>query len=107
MTQSAASAAGKAMWEHFPHDADVEVRGFGATPAEAFEQAATALNAVVIQAQAEPKVRVDVTCEAPDLDLLFVEWLNGIIYEMAVRGMLFGALCGSHRRYAARRNPMG
>jgi SHS2 domain-containing protein len=35
-------------------------------------------------------VRVEVNCEAPDLELLFVEWLNAIIYEMAVRGMLFG-----------------
>ena len=90
MNQSAASTVGKAKWEHFPHDADVGVRGFGATPAEAFEQAAIALTAVVTQAQVEPKVRVDVACEAPDLELLFVEWLNAIIYEMAVRGMLFG-----------------
>ena len=29
------------------------------------------------------------SCEAPDLELLFVEWLNAIIYEMAVRRMLF------------------
>ena len=89
MNQPAASAAGKARWEHFPHDADVGVRGFGATAAEAFEQAAQALTAVVTQAEVEPKVRVEVTCEAPDLELLFVEWLNAIIYEMAVRGMLF------------------
>jgi SHS2 domain-containing protein len=27
-------------WEHFPHGADVGVRGFGATAAAAFEQAA-------------------------------------------------------------------
>ena len=86
----AVSAVAKAKWEHFPHDADVGVRGFGATPAEAFEQAALALTAVVTQAQVEPKIRVDVVCEAPDLELLFVEWINAIIYEMAVRGMLFG-----------------
>lgn len=90
MTQSAASVAGKARWEHFPHDADVGVLGFGATPAEAFEQAALALTAVVTQAQVKPKVRVDVACEATDLELLFVEWLNAVIYEMAVRSMLFG-----------------
>ena len=90
MNQSAASGAGKAGWEHFPHDADVGVRGFGATAAEAFEQAAQALTAVVTQTQVEPKVQVEVTCEAPDLELLFVEWLNAVIYEMAVRGMLFG-----------------
>jgi SHS2 domain-containing protein len=90
MTQSAASVAGKARWEHFPHDADVGVLGFGATPAEAFEQAALALTAVVTQAQVKPKVRVDVACEATDLEPLFVEWLNAVIYEMAVRSMLFG-----------------
>jgi tRNA nucleotidyltransferase (CCA-adding enzyme) len=76
-------------WEHFPHDADVGLRGFGTTPAHAFEQAALALTAVVTDAQVMPKQRVDVTCDAPDLELLFVEWLNAIIYEMAVRDMLF------------------
>jgi SHS2 domain-containing protein len=77
-------------WEHFPHDADVGLRGWGATPAEAFEQAACALTAVVTQAEVKPKVAVRLICEAPDLELLFVEWLNAIIYEMAVRNMLFG-----------------
>ncbi len=85
-----ATAAGTAKWEHFPHDADVGVRGFGATAAEAFEQGAQALTAVVTRTDIEPKIRVEVSCEAPDLELLFVEWLNAIIYEMAVRGMLFG-----------------
>jgi len=33
---------------------------------------------------------VEVRCEAPDIELLLVEWLNAIIYEMAVRGMVFG-----------------
>ncbi len=33
---------------------------------------------------------MEVGCEAPDLELLFVEWLNRVIYEMAVRRMLFG-----------------
>ena len=90
MSQSAATVAGSTRWEHFPHDADVGVRGFGATPAEAFEHAAEALTAVVTHTEVEPKVPVEVRCEAPDLELLFVEWLNAVIYEMAVRGMLFG-----------------
>ena len=89
MNQSA-TAAGVARWEHFPHEADVGVRGFGATAAEAFEQGALALTAVVTRSEVEPTIQVEVNCEAPDLELLFVEWLNAIIYEMAVRGMLFG-----------------
>ena len=88
MSPSAALGAA-AGWEHFPHAADVGVRGFGKTAAEAFEQAARALTAVVTNAEVAPKLQVEVQCEAPDLELLFVEWLNAIIYEMAVRNMLF------------------
>lgn len=61
------------------------------TAAEAFEQAALALTAVVTNAEVQPQISVQVGCEAPDLELLFVEWLNAIIYEMAVRRMLFGS----------------
>jgi SHS2 domain-containing protein len=78
-----------ARWEHFPHDADVGVRGWGPTPAAAFEKAAEALTAVVTHTEIKPETSVEVTCEAPDVELLFVEWLNAIIYEMAVRKMLF------------------
>lgn len=89
MSEPAAAEVSKARWEHFPHAADVGVRGFGKTPTEAFEQAALALTAVVTATEIAPKVEVQVSCEAPDLDMLFVEWLNAIIYEMAVRNMLF------------------
>jgi SHS2 domain-containing protein len=77
-------------WEHFAHDADIGVRGRGATVAEAFEQAACALTAVVTNVAIEPRTMITVSCEAPDIELMFVEWLNAVIYEMAVRNMLFG-----------------
>ena len=85
-----------AHWEHFAHGADVGVRGFGATEAEAFEQAGLALTAVITDpAAVEPRQVVAIECEAPDGELLFAEWLNGLIYEMATRKMLF-------RRFAVR-----
>lgn len=87
---TAVTMSALAKWEHFPHDADVGIRGVGPTPAAAFEQAAHALTAIITHAKIKPAGLVDVTCEAPDLELLFVEWLNAIIYEMAVRKMLFG-----------------
>ena len=77
-------------WEHFPHDADIGVRGWGGTPACAFARAAQALTRIVTDAEIRPLHRVEVSCEAPDLQLLLVEWLDAIIYEMAVRRMLFG-----------------
>ena len=77
-------------WEHFPHGADVGIRGRGATLAEAFEQAALALTGIVTDAEIAAETAVDVACEAPDVEVLLVEWLNAIIYEMAVRDMIFG-----------------
>ncbi len=96
MSQQSTSSAphvsneGGAKWEHFPHDADVGVRGWGSSPAQAFEQAALALTRVVTDAEVQPRSRVDVKCESPDVELLFVEWLNAIIFEMATRRMVFG-----------------
>jgi SHS2 domain-containing protein len=79
-------------WEHFAHDADIGVRGWGATPAEAFVQAALAMTAVVTDLKSiEPTDAIAVECNASSLDLLFYRWLNALVYEMATRGLLFGA----------------
>jgi SHS2 domain-containing protein len=78
-------------WEHFPHGADVGIRGFGSTLEQAFEQAAFALTGIVTDADIENRTSIEVECNAPDVEVLLVEWLNAIIYEMAVRNMIFGA----------------
>lgn len=78
-------------WEHFSHEADIGVRGIGASLEEAFEQAALALTGVIVDPQElGPVTTIDIACEAPDNELLFVDWLNSLIYEMATRRMLFG-----------------
>jgi SHS2 domain-containing protein len=77
-------------WEHFEHGADVGVRGFGASKAGAFEQAALALTAVIADPAAVRQLeRIELACEAPDDELLFAEWLNALVYEMSTRKMLF------------------
>jgi tRNA nucleotidyltransferase (CCA-adding enzyme) len=69
----------------------VGVRGFGATKAEAFEQAALAMTAVVADlATVQPQQAVAIECEGSDDELLLADWLNSLIYEMATRKMLFG-----------------
>ncbi|MGD8480990.1 MAG: archease [Methyloceanibacter sp.] len=78
-------------WEGFPHGADVGIRGWGPTLEQAFEQAALALTGVLTDADVETRNSVEVECDAPNVEVLFVEWLNAIIYEMAVRNMIFGA----------------
>lgn len=86
----AAEGTGPPDWEHFPHQGDVGVRGFGASPAAAFENVARALSAVVTPLEGivarEP---VEIACHAPDLEILLVDWVNGVAYEMATRRMLF------------------
>jgi SHS2 domain-containing protein len=78
-------------WEHFAHEADVGVRGVGATRAEAFEQVALAMMAAVVDLDTvRPTERVDIECEGLDDELLLAEWLNRIVYEMGSRHMLFG-----------------
>ena len=77
-------------WEHYPHEADIGVRGIGATREQAFEQAALALTAVVTDpAGVDPREALAIDCEAPDDELLLADWLNALVFEMAVRRMLF------------------
>lgn len=77
-------------WEHFPHEADIGVRGIGSTKERAFEAAGLAVTAVITDlASVSPMQAVQIACEAPDEELLLVDWLNALVYEMATRKMLF------------------
>ena len=77
-------------WELFAHDADIGVRGFGPSREAAFEQGAIALmHAMGAGSDVAPKQMVSVACTAPDCEILFVDWLNALIFEMATRSMLF------------------
>ncbi len=77
-------------WQHFEHEADIGVRGVADTLAQAFVQAALAMTAVVVDPEdVVASDLVAIECQAPDKELLLVDWLNALIYEMAVRRMLF------------------
>jgi tRNA nucleotidyltransferase (CCA-adding enzyme) len=89
MPSSAATATGG--WELFSHDADIGVRGYGRTEAAAFENVARAMTASMTDpAQVRSREMVRIACEAPDREILLVDWLNALVYEMATRGMVFG-----------------
>ncbi|MEI6562820.1 MAG: archease [bacterium] len=77
-------------WEHFDHQADIGIRGYGPTVEAAFEQAGLAVTSVMVPVErvAEDSLIV-VQCEAPDLELLLVDWLNGILREMSAKRMVF------------------
>ena len=70
----------------------------GQTKEAAFEGAGLAMTAVITDPESVTPTRsVSIACEAPDDELLLVDWLNALVYEMATRKMLF-------RRFAVRIN---
>jgi len=77
-------------FETFEHDADIGVRGRGATLAEAFANAGRALTAVVTDpARVRESTSVEVACEAGDPESLLFDWLNALVFEMATRWVVF------------------
>ncbi|MDO9169369.1 MAG: archease [Methylobacter sp.] len=77
-------------WEHFEHQADIGIRGIAPTLEQAFEQAAIAMTAVVtVPDRVLDSTAVAITCAAPDTELLFVNWINELVYQMSVHGLLF------------------
>ena len=81
----------KCGWEHFHHLADIGVRGTGRTIEQAFAQAALALTAIVTDpGTVRTSKTINIECIEPDRELLFVDWLNAVIYAMVTHNMLFG-----------------
>ena len=77
-------------WEHFEHKADIGVRGIGKTPAEAFEQAALAMSAIITDLSLiKASEAIDIVCDDADQELLLADWLNALVFEMSTRMMLF------------------
>jgi SHS2 domain-containing protein len=78
-------------FEHFEHQADMGVRGYGRTREEAFEQAALALVAVMVPPDAvATNGCVRVSCAAADEELLLLDWLGTVVYQISAHKMIFG-----------------
>ena len=78
-------------WEHFEHKADIGIRGFGATPAEAFAQCALALTAVLTDPESiSAHIPIAITCASSNVESLLLDWLDALLLEMNLRKMLFG-----------------
>lgn len=79
-------------FEHFDHGADVGVRGFGATPAEAFEGAARALFLLLCEDLSEVRGQIEepIACDAATLEELLVAYLNELIFLSDSRGFVLG-----------------
>jgi Uncharacterized conserved protein len=83
----------------------------GATPSAAFAEAALALTGLITEpALVEAQQRIELECEAPDVELLFADWINALIFEMSVRKMLFSRFAviieGTHLKAEAWGEPV-
>lgn len=78
-------------WEHISHPSDMGIRGVGATREQAFAQAAVGLTAIITAPEGvRPDRAVQIECREEDDELLLCKWLSTLLYEMDMRGMLFG-----------------
>lgn len=77
-------------YELFPHGADVGIRGWGRNLADAFAQGAMALTSAVTEPErVQQLMSVKIARAAPDMVVLFVDWINAVIFEMDVKSMIF------------------
>jgi SHS2 domain-containing protein len=79
-------------YEYLDHQADLGIRGIGATPEEALSEGAQAMLAAIADVHAVQEQQQFVQhCSAPDIPSLFVEWLNELLYQREVNGVLFAS----------------
>jgi len=73
--------------ETIDHTADMGIRGWGRTPAEAFEEIAAAMFEITLNADGlAPSREIRISRDGDDLAGLLIEFLNGCISQADVSG---------------------
>ena len=76
-------------FEVIEHTADTGIRAFGATAAQAFENAAAGMFSLLADPETvDDRLEFPVTVEAEDRETLLVEWLNELLYVYESNGVL-------------------
>jgi len=84
-------------YEYLDHTADLGIRGIGKTPREALSAGAQAMVAAMADvSKVSGHRRFTQCCTAADVPSLFVEWLNDLLYQREVEGVLFCSACAAH-----------
>jgi SHS2 domain-containing protein len=78
-------------YELIDHTADVGIKAYGKTLAEAFENAAKAMfNIITDSSEIESVGQYNIVLEAPDLKQLLVDWLSELLFLNTARNQVFG-----------------
>jgi SHS2 domain-containing protein len=76
--------------ETIDHAADMGIQGWGATPAEAFEEIAAAMFELMVDGGGlTPTKTVPVSCRGSDDTELLLEFLNALLSAADIEGMVF------------------
>jgi SHS2 domain-containing protein len=78
-------------YELIDHTADVGVKAYGKTVAEAFAHAAVAMFDIITDESTIGSVgEYDIVLEAPDREQLLVDWLSKLLYLNDAEDLVFG-----------------
>jgi SHS2 domain-containing protein len=75
--------------ETIDHTADMGIRGWGRTPAEAFEEAAAMFELMADVRGLDPSRRSTISREGTDLTELLIEFLNGMLSDADLSGTVY------------------
>jgi len=79
-----------AVYSYFPHDADIGISATGKTLEEAFVHAAEAVFSLMTDpGEIRTVVRVDFSFEEKNREFALVEWINLLLSEADIRGLVF------------------
>jgi SHS2 domain-containing protein len=78
-------------YELVEHTADVGVKAYGKTVAEAFEHAAEGMFDIITdESTIDPIGEYNILLEAPDLEQLLVDWLSQLLFLNDAHDLVFG-----------------
>jgi SHS2 domain-containing protein len=78
-------------YELIEHTADVGVKAYGHSVAQAFEHAAKAMFDIITDKSKIDMIgEYDITLEAPDLEQLLVDWLSKLLFLNGAHNLVFG-----------------
>jgi SHS2 domain-containing protein len=78
------------MWEIYDHTADLGLRASGRTIQEAFSEIAVAMFSYIADIEKFPcETKIDIKCDGDTLEDLLVDFLNKLLTESAIEGIVF------------------
>ena len=81
------------MYRYFEDESGKGIIGLGTTVEKAFEEAGKAMfNIVTDTKKIKPEIKIELECSAEDEESLLIKWLNELLREAVVNGVVFSKI---------------